>query len=561
MNSFSVDRIVMKTKKISFGYEAPSKIALDGPFGRMISHELAAGLSRSRLVCYPRLESFHTEIALSRSLHIDKTRTLEIRCCSGWNDISRAEIHLRSASAGLRLRTADATLDATVTKLTKPKTPGVIELLDMPPDSSITIHVPYSVEEDLHEISLRLDVSYFTSLGKFEHSSNPTISTELSVDVNVHDLFKSSSLFSRFLIRPSRGVPLQILSVNLEGTDRYSVRQPPCVLTPMLVFPTQPATVMYQVTPKDSNNGKIHPTRQPVADELPLTLTIDYGCIDEYAIEAAKSIFTEAVSSSQFASLGLLLIQTFTVQLRRAIPITQYSEITLLQQLRLPSFDAMNWNVIFDGLPVSLTDDLRSWLQSWHTKHEVIPISQLLHADKLQVASLSHRITMNVPLPRLHILQTASLSFSGSNSTVFSTGSLIPAEVTIRHTRRWDTPGAIKSVSTASDAPLDFVFDIEAPSDTWLIGGQRRTKFSAHEEEVKSWTVMLIPQRAGRLLLPTVDIRVIGKGTGDISCETDLRSLGDTAMVIADLGSTTMALSEGPGGAEAVLIGSDKRYA
>jgi hypothetical protein len=550
----------MKAKKITFEYEATSKAESITSLSLATQHDQAASTLRSRLVCHPRLESFDAKILLSRSLHIDKTRTLQIRCSSGWNDISRAEIHVRSASAGLRLRTADATAESRTARLGKSNTPGMIEILELPPENIFTIHIPYNLEDDLREISVRLDVTYFTPNGRFEFLSNPSIKTELPVDVNVHDFFKSSLLFSRFQIRSSTGIPLQILNVFLEGTDQFTVQPPPCAMTPLLVFQSQPATIMYKIKQIYGSDPETKPGRQTVAEELPLTLTIDYGCIDEYAIVAAETSFGKALSESPFAALSPLLLRTFSRNLREATSVKQFSEVALLSELRIPDYLSMKWNTLLDHLPTPLCATLRSWLQSWHEGHKVAAIS---HLGGTGIAAsdddLSHRIIMNVPLPRLHILQTVSITLPKSDQNVFPSGSLIPATVSIKHTRQWDTATAFKSIAATPDTSLDFVFEIDAPNDAWLIGGQRRTRFTAKEDEVKSWTFMIMPLRVGRLLLPTVDIRALGKGTETVSCETDLRSLGETVVVIADLGSTTVALTDSSTGGEAILMESERR--
>jgi len=423
----------------------------------------------------------------------------------------------------------------------------------------ITIQVPYDLEDDLREISIRLDVTYFTPKGKFEFLSSPSVTTELPIDVNVHDFFKASLLFSRFQIRSSRGIPLHIFGVNLDGTDQFSVQPPPCAITPMVVFTNQPATVVYKIMQKSGVDATSALTRQAIANELPLTMTIDYGCVDEYALVATKTRFNKAVAGSQFAPLGILLTQTFADKMRRIVSLDHFSKAALLRQVHIPSYQSLGWNSLIDGLPTALGAEISPWLQAWHSENRVIPLPQLSEGNGVNPDSFSHRITMNVPLPRLHILQTVSLSFPKSESAIFSTGSLIPATVTIKHTRRWDSPTALKAVSSSPNTPLEFIFEVDAPSDVWLIGGQRRTKFLAKEDEVKTWTIMIMPLKVGRLLLPTVDTRAIGKGLENISCETDSRSLGDTVIVIGDLGSTTVELSEGPTGTEAVMTGSEKR--
>jgi hypothetical protein len=436
----------------------------------------------------------------------------------------------------------------------------MIEILEMSPNSFFTIRLPYNLEDDLREISIRLDVTYFTPDGRFEFMSNPSIATELPVDVNVHDFFKSSLLFSRFQIRSSSGIPLQILDISLDGTDQFTVQQPPCTITPLLIFPSQPATFMYKIEQTHKTGSDLKSARQTVAEEQPLTLTIEYGCVDEYAIVAAETSFQKAVSGSTFAVLSPLLLRTFSGNLRKATSVKQYSEVALLTELQIPDYLSMKWNLLLDNLPPTLCAELRPWLQLWHEENKVATVSRLGGDGSATFDDdLTRTIIMNVPLPRLHILHTVSTTFPKSEKQVYSTGSLIPVTVTITHTRRWDTPSAFKSIASTPDAPLDFVFEIDAPNDAWLIGGQRRTKFTAKEDETKNWSFMIMPLRVGRLLLPTIDIRALGKGTQVISCEVDLRSLGETVVVIADLGSVTVGLSEGSTGGDAVLIESEER--
>lgn len=156
-------------------------------------------------------------------------------------------------------------------------------------------------------------------------------------------------------------------------------------------------------------------------------------------------------------------------------------------------------------------------------------------------------------------------------TTVAAVGKMLMAELRIKHTRRWaGSPESIKSAARIPDASdaIDFVYDVEANPDIWLVAGQRRAHFSARENELLTFPIMLLPMRSGNLLLPTVDIRpkvtthpaTAGQPAEDaLTSETDYLTHGEAVMVIPDLQSTTVGIHRmGPGSA-AVLLESQAR--
>jgi hypothetical protein len=544
--TFTVDKIILKAKKISFEFEPSSS---EGKVSVLTlldegTHKSKLFKRMPRILFYPRSDALDVKIGLSRDVHIDKRRHLEVECNTGQNQVDRAELHLRSATAGLRLRTADATVMEGDANLSKAKVPGVIEFADVSADSKIIIRIPYDLEDNQRRILIGIDFTYHTPKGRFEFFSNPSIPTELALDVNVHDLFKSSTLFSRFRVRASKGMPLRILDVNLEESDRFMVRAPPCKITPMLVFPKQDATIMYHIQQKVTQKG-----RQPALEEKPLRLTLNYVCVHEAAISAIEKRFAESLAQTKFSALSRVIARTLSEAIRRLEP-EVFIQVALLHEVRPPEYDSVGWKISLDGLSPNISKGLEAWLRTWHEENTVFPIA-LPSSTQDSPTFLHQKITIAVPLPRLHILHTISLSLPTSSTHLFSTGSLIPATVTISHTRQWDTP--------FSSAPLEFTYDIDAPVDTWLIGGQRRTKFTAKENEVLTWTIMLMPLKSGRLLLPSMEARLVDKTAADWSCETDYRSSAKTVVVIGDVGNTTVGLSDGSGGSEAILISSDRR--
>lgn len=76
------------------------------------------------------------------------------------------------------------------------------------------------------------------------------------------------------------------------------------------------------------------------------------------------------------------------------------------------------------------------------------------------------------------------------------------------------------------------------------------------EHEILSFPLLLLPQRTGHLLYPSVDITVSGRqdasnnvgangdaGRPPYTSEMDYRNQGDTILVVSDLHSTTVSIN------------------
>jgi hypothetical protein len=126
----------------------------------------------------------------------------------------------------------------------------------------------------------------------------------------------------------------------------------------------------------------------------------------------------------------------------------------------------------------------------------------------------------------------------------------VPAELTIKHSRAW------AQSSVGGGKPLTFFYELDASADSWLIGGRRKATFSAREGEESKFAVLLLPQRSGKLLLPTLEVTLLDSsieggaksadlGHGDESqwnCEVDYLSQGESVLVVQSLRSTTVAM-------------------
>jgi trafficking protein particle complex subunit 10 len=546
---FNVEKAVFTANKVSFVHDT----FLKAPSPKSRDPDSSPKQQTLSILCYPRSDAFNANISHCRNVHIERTKTVEIECSSGLNQIEHAKIELRSATAGLRIRTADANVVQGDAELSNKRTPGVLEITDFNAHSSIRIRVPYGLEGDQGEIAFRLHVTYKTPAGTFEFLSVPTVPVGLALEVNVHDVFKSDFLYSKFIIRPATNLPLTVQNMQLNGTSAFEVESPPHTIMPMIALPQQPATALYKISQKAGEDGTTQP-RKPADKEEPLILHVRYQCIEEALIERMKQLLRRDMVDSELENLSRLLEFSLVERTRQALTSQDYMDLIILQELDIPSFAALRWDSLLAQLPGPVAEAVLPWLQSWHKKH-----SKIVHEDT-KGDKLDRGLAITVPVPRQPILHTVALSVP-KTTPIFKAGAMIQATLTVSHTRRWDGPDALKEYIIDKTGSLDFILELDAPTDLWLIGGLRRSRFSAKENEIITYPIMLIPLKPGRLLLPSVDVRMASRDIEGVGSMTDYRNMGDALTVINDVGSSTVSLKEGFQGTEAMIVTVEGRRA
>jgi hypothetical protein len=361
-----VDKIILEAKRIVFVHKPFTKIEATTPLGIITSvsaHSLKAA-KKARILCFPRTESFNARIYLSHSIHIEKPRHVEIECSSGWNEITRAEVRLKSASAGLRLRTANASVasgDVTITDNTKP---GLVAIGTMAANSSITLKVPYDMEAILQDLTIRIEVDYYTEHGQSQFFSSFTIPVDLPLDVNVHDHFKKDILLSKFNIKTANQVPLQLLGVELQSSEEFDVHAPRTPKEPVYILPKQPVAVTYKITKKAIEAAQRRQSKLPTTGSL--ALSVEYRCLDEDVQDRMCKMFASDVADGSVHRIGRLLVDTFANRVEQKILPHQFERIALLEKVDMGAFEEMGWSECLDGLPEIIREGTRAWLQKWH---------------------------------------------------------------------------------------------------------------------------------------------------------------------------------------------------
>lgn len=358
---YLIDKLVLETKKLHFSHEFQPKPQTT-PLG--ITNANMTGrrpsMTGPSLLVYPHGDSLEVRATLANDIHIDKLRCIVLTVVTGRNSTDSLDLRLKSASAGLRLHTADAEIIESNHSQLDTSQAGMLKLGAVDAGVDVKVRVPYSTERSLDELIVKLEANYQTSQGTFSYLRTSAIAAALPLDVDVNDIFKSQALFSRFSIRTTNAIPLRITNLRVEESQAYEVRALPCPL-PMTVFDKQPASLTYKITRKDAEGSKLN------KKEGALALTVEYVRSDEAIFEKLGDVLEKAVANSSFATLRRLLVPTLLNRAKSYAPAQQLEQAVLLNEFQVPSYEATGWGKIFASLTADKRQGLDEWLQAWHS--------------------------------------------------------------------------------------------------------------------------------------------------------------------------------------------------
>ncbi len=317
-------------------------------------------LSHPFVTCYSSVNAFDAKLTLPPVFHVGRINSIELECSSGWNMIERADIRLKAATAGLRLHTADANIVDGNCSIVDASQPGLVQCTDLRSYCTERLRIPYDLENEVGEISVGLEITYSTANGEFVYFAFVTLAIELPLDVEVHDVFNASSLFSRFNIRAAGQVPLEIHDVQLHGSDALTVEALGTISSPMLALFSQPLALTYCIKRKKGfpkSGGQHNP---------PLALALRYRSMAEMVRKAFEKQLTIDLQNSPFQAFSRLLLPTMLQRLQSHVAEYDLQLIGLAGTCTTASFEQMQWDETLDGLTESVRNDLRDWLKGWH---------------------------------------------------------------------------------------------------------------------------------------------------------------------------------------------------
>lgn len=573
--SYEIDRIELRASKLCLYFER--EIGYPTDTTRTL-------LKSAQVPIYHRADTLDVRLYASKSIRLDRNSNVDVELDTGWNTLNKAEIRVRAATGGLRLLSSEAkTVDSSV-EFSRPPEGGVFYVESVPAQTIMRIRVPYTLEQDTPNISLRIEVSYETEHGSYSFSKTPSIHTGLALGVNVQDVFKHKALFSRFTVSTASSSPIRLRESELLESDMFksTFGVPPS--DSVTIFPRQPASLLYKIRRKPNvKNGP--------GTSKTMYLKLQYSVLRDEIEELIKGSLTKALHDTNLRPLSRLLITSLLPVVQSALTGIELERAALVGTIQTSFLVGADFARMFYGLGkddagVDIAQSLALFLRNWQAENPTLdlPSSGLVEPSSILIP---------VDIPSVTIVHTADIQLQpqagGSSSpslhstpAAIFTHQLLPATLHLKWTRIWDT-----ATLPTSQSDLEFSYEISAPTDTWLLGGRRRGHFvipapETDDERERSSSVgteaeipvLLIPLREGWLPYPTVEIRevrsdppasaadhnhkpglpVSPRPGPEIQFETDFRNLGETVRVVADRSRVTLSLdASGPGGGPLVL--------
>ncbi|PFH59858.1 hypothetical protein XA68_11778 [Ophiocordyceps unilateralis] len=530
---------------------------------------------QSTIRLFQRTSSLDVQARASNLVALDKNSSLDVELSTGWNDLKSCEMRLRPATGGLRLLTAEARVMDSLVELARPPESGTFVLGPLGEGRSVTLRIPYTVEQDVADVSVKMEVTYVDQADEtFFLAKTPTVAVSLAVGVNVQDVFKHEALFSRFSVSTATWSPVYLEESSLQDSELFEASFGAWPAGTATIFPKQPASLLYRIKRKAGMG------RAGNKAERTLHLSLSYTVLQTEVEALVRESVARTLRASSLKQYSRLAADCVVAEVRNRVQAHDLERAALVGALATGFLEGVGWDRFFVGLgvvpgtgreaQVVLKEALDGWLAS--------------HA-RIGVKRCQERKTMTIPVevPSVSVVHTADIRLDGLPST--STAYInqpIPATLFLRWTRNWDT-------ETQGRREQEFSYEVTAPAESWLIGGRRRGRFiipsssaaasglmtgkatstttasssssssSSAPETEAAIPLMLIAQREGRLPFPSVEVREMvttDEKTGEtaVACEVDWRNLGETVCVGARRRLVSVSLdASGPGGGPLVL--------
>ncbi|KAL1838812.1 hypothetical protein VTJ49DRAFT_2205 [Mycothermus thermophilus] len=598
--TFEVDQIRVVSRRLVLHYE------------RDAQPDKGKGLKKSRVTLHQRASCLDVRLTGARDLQLDKKKSLDLELTTGWNELTGCEVKVRAATGGLRLVTSEAEVVDSAAPLAKSQA-GAFTFGAVPARSSIRLRIPFTVENDVLDVTVRAEVTYTTALGVcYSFFKSASVPLALALEVNVQDIFKHSALFSRFAVSTASDSPLRLLENELAGSELFEAHFGSPSSQPVVVFPGQPASLLFKITRR--KGSKLGPNVKKT-----LYLQLKYRVVQDEIEHCLGRGLTKALEETPLGEWSKVAVERVLAALRAGMSGYELEKATLLGEVPLAEpLLAVVWEKHFVGLGQSLATGLAAFMRTWLRENPVLslpgqdaedadyPISTILIPVDVPSVAVVHTadIRLQRPLPVVAGTETREEE-DGSCPTVL-VNQVLPATLHLKWTRVWDTAGE------RLDEDLEFGYEIvdlaggagivgvgggggggvggASGADAWLVGGRRKGHFvipaveaveeaadgEGEGEETQEGAdgfppgltstveteaeipLVLIPLREGYLPYPAVEIREVtsttatsGSGGG---CETDFRNVGETVLVVADRGRVTLSLdASGTSGGPLVL--------
>ena len=360
---YSLDKILIRSENILFTYDpATTNVSALFPEPRNRFSPPNGNVGQTRVLVWPQARALDVRLTHHNEIHLERPRSIMIEISSGWNDISKGKLLLRAASAGLRIHTADAALfrgDATLLDLSRT---GSIYFGQVLANSTLVIKLPYALESDLKEITVKIEVSYSTGNGDFIYSCNPRIPILLPLGVSVQDIFQNDALFSRFTISTVNSIPIRITKCHLQSSADFEVSSPSLIDDVLDIFARQPLSLISRTYRRPANSARVEKNN---TKPKKLILEVEYRCLDREIVRSIETCLLKSLKAANLQKFSRLVISSLLKDLPSRLTVQEFEVSGLLRQICVHQILASNWNSISSGIQPTYRDEIAAWLMSW----------------------------------------------------------------------------------------------------------------------------------------------------------------------------------------------------
>lgn len=593
--TYEVDRIQLQSGSLKLSFERQAFQPVD---------RHAVNLRNPYVVLFQRADALDLRVEPATIVQLDRDNAMDLQLSTGWNEVAKCDIRVRPATGGLRLLTAEAHIVGEGDQ-PQPYTPeaGLFSFSDLEAGALVKLRIPFTTEQDVGIVSVKVEVKYTTESGTFTLTKTPSISLALKLGVNVQDVFKHSALYSRFTVSTSSSSPLRLFKSELAESEVFETKYGVAPGNPVIIFPKQPASLLYQI--KRKAGVKIGPKTNKI-----MYLKLFYSVLQDEIADNIRDSMTAALQGTSLWPYSGIMIAAVLRHVRQDLTAYDLECAAVLGELPTGFLAGMKWQQHFYGLGTvsdghDVATSLTNFIIKWTRDNATIAAVRAIEPAQQQ------SILIPVDIPSMAVVHTADIQLQrpipslvqpadDSESPVVCVNQLLPATLHLKWTRVWDTDRIDGADTQDGEAAGDeFSYEVSAPGESWLVGGRKKGHFvipspsasRTGEDDFSSSPIneadiplVMIPLREGFLPYPSVEVREVSRGGSDAGgdgqdgatarnslvghCETDYRNLGETVRVVADRARVTVSLdASGPGGgplvleSERVLVGEAARVA
>ena len=358
-----MDRITLSSERLLFLHDLspPQAVPLLTKEHESNASEADITNLRTQILLWSPPTALCVNLALSKIIHLDKAKSIDIAINNGRNHIQSGKIALRAGSAGLRLLTGEAKAISGDVPIDPASQPGQISFGEVLPEKSFVIRILYTLETEARDITVKSEVSYNTAQGNFVYGCQSTLSIVLPVSVNVQDSFQHDALFSRFTVGAAGPSPLRLIECHLHGNEDYNVESLPLPRDELDVFLRQPLSLLSRITRKSCTG----PARKGSQLRTNLSLEIGYRCLNHDIRDIVGRLFDSAIPTG-LRDYSHLLSSSLAASLSARCMAVDLDAALVSQEFEVGTSQHYNWERTLLAIPPDDRVQLTKFVTGWH---------------------------------------------------------------------------------------------------------------------------------------------------------------------------------------------------